>query len=141
VTRAHEPIGAPERTFDRSGERGVVRLELPATAPYHAVGRLVVGGVASRLSFEVEQIEDLQLAVEALLSRRTAKERVRIELTESVLGLQARLGPFAPVPDERERVRRMLRALVEDADVQDSREGEWIVLKATRCRAPEARSS
>ena len=141
MTGGHEPIEALERMLDRSGERGVVRLELPATDAYHAVGRLVVGGVASRLSFEVEQIEDLQLAVEALLSRCVPKGRVRIELTDSVLGVHSRLGPYVPAPAERDRVRRMLHALVEAAEVQDSHEGEWIVLTATRSRTPGPRSS
>jgi hypothetical protein len=105
------------------------------------VGRLVVGGTASRLGFHVEQIEDLQLAVEALLSRSPSLPVVSVELTESQRGLRARLGPFVPVPAERERVRKMLLALVEDADVQDSNDGEWIVLSAARSRPPAPRAS
>lgn len=118
-----------------------ISLELPAGSCCRAVGRLVVGGVASRLSFAVEQIEDLQLAVEALLSRPAARDVVTVELTESGLGLDARLGPFAPAPAERVRVQTMLHRLVERADVQDSADGEWISLSAARSRPPVRRSA
>lgn len=133
----------PLRAARAPAPAGPVRigLELPANACCRAVGRLVVGGVASRLSFAVEQIEDLQLAIEALLSRPSAGPIVCVELTESELGLEARLGPFAPAPAERTRVQTMLRRLVEGADVQDSFDGEWITLSAARSRPPVRRSA
>jgi hypothetical protein len=113
-----------------------VELELPSVPSFNAVARLVVGGLASRLDFRVEEIEDLQLAVEALLCRCSAEGSLRVTLNESERGLRAELGPFAPDPAERARVVGMLRTLVEDAVVQDSSEGEWIVVSAARDRAP-----
>jgi serine/threonine-protein kinase RsbW len=124
------------RESSESRPRGnAVELELPGSQAFNAVGRLVVGGLASRLDFPVEEIEDLQLAVEALLCRSAAAESVTVALYESERGLQARLGPFAADPDERASMERTLRALVDDADVQESSEGEWIVVSARRDRA------
>jgi hypothetical protein len=120
--------------------RQVVELELPALPSFNAVGRLVVGGVASRLDFEVPDIEDLQLAVEALLWRRATNGTVTLVLRPSANGLDARLGPFEPERD-RQRVERMLQRLVQEAVVEDSREGEWIVIGAARERATTRGSS
>ena len=117
-----------------------VHLELPAQAAYNAVGRLVVGGVAARLDFEVADIEDLQLAVEALLCRKPAADVVTVTLEPVEDELYARLGPFVANGD-RERVERMLRRLVPDAVVQDADGCEWIEMHATRSRATARGSS
>ena len=119
---------------------GVVQLELPALPAYNAVGRLVVGGVASRLDFEVADIEDLQLAVEAVLCRTPAGSTVTLMLEPSADELEARLGPFAGNGD-RDRIERMLRCLVSDAVVQDSGESQWVVIRSARRRAPTRGSS
>jgi len=44
-------------------ETHVVELRIPATAEYVRVVRLAVTGVASRLAFSVDDIEDIKLAV------------------------------------------------------------------------------
>jgi hypothetical protein len=119
----------------------LVELELPSVPSFNAVGRLVAGGFASRLEFHVEEIEDLQLAVEALLCRCPAERSLTMTLSESECGLQATLGPFARDPDDHARVVHMLGTLVADAVVQDSDEGEWVVLSAARDRATARESS
>jgi hypothetical protein len=119
---------------------GVVQLELPALPAYNAVGRLVVGGVASRLDFEVADIEDLQLAVEAILCRTPSGSTVTLMLEPSTDELEARLGPFAGIGD-RDRIERMLRRLVSEAVVQDSGESQWVVIRSARRRAPARGSS
>jgi serine/threonine-protein kinase RsbW len=42
---------------------GVVELRIPCRAEWVAVARLAVAGVANRLRFSVEEIEDVKLAV------------------------------------------------------------------------------
>lgn len=119
---------------DQDGDQDVPRvvlLELPARPAFNAVGRLVVGGVASRLDFEVADIEDLQLAVEAVLCRAPAASTITLTLEPSQNGLRARLGPFASNGD-RERVERMLRRLVNEAVLQDSGEDEWVLIRTAR---------
>jgi hypothetical protein len=134
VSQSSEPLDVRSNAAVKSVP-GTVVLELPAEGPYRAVGRLVAGGVASRLGFQVAQIEDLQLAVEAVLSHCPARATVALELLDSGPRLVARLGPFASDPAARDRAKAMLRALVEDVEVQDSPEGEWFVLSAAEYRA------
>ena len=121
-------------------ELGTIRLELPALPAFNAVGRLVVGGVASRLDFEVADIEDLQLAVEALLCRPPVHSTVTLTLEPSETDLHARLGPFVTNGDPK-RIERMLCRLVNEAVVQDSGENEWVVIRAARKPAPARGSS
>jgi len=117
-----------------------VHLELPALPAYNAIGRLVVGGVAARLDFEVADIEDLQLAVEALLCRKPAADVVTVILQPMQDELHARLGPFVANGD-RERLERMLLRLVPSAVVQDADGCEWVEMHATRTRATARGSS
>ena len=128
------------RALEERGLSHIVELELPARLDFNAVGRLVVGGVASRLDFEVADIEDLQLAVEAVLCRTPAEDTITLILEPSQGELHARVGPFATNGD-RERVERMLRRLVNEAVVQDSGDNEWVVIRAARKRATASGSS
>ena len=45
------------------GDLGSIELRLPSKAEWVGVARLAVAGVASRLNFSIEEIEDLKLAV------------------------------------------------------------------------------
>ena len=54
----------------RSGTRvaDVVRLSVPGALEYVRIVRLTAAAVAARLSFDVEEIEDLRVAVDELVS-------------------------------------------------------------------------
>ncbi len=45
-----------------------IDLEAPLSGDYQAVVRLIIGGIAERVDFAFEEIDDLQLAVERLLA-------------------------------------------------------------------------
>jgi serine/threonine-protein kinase RsbW len=49
---------------DLPGDRDVVRLRLPATGAYLSVLRTATAGLAARLDFTLEEIEDLRIAVD-----------------------------------------------------------------------------
>ncbi|HEX4016362.1 MAG TPA: anti-sigma regulatory factor [Frankiaceae bacterium] len=49
---------------DSSGDRDVVRLRLPAIGAYLSVLRTATAGLAARLDFTLEEIEDLRIAVD-----------------------------------------------------------------------------
>jgi serine/threonine-protein kinase RsbW len=49
---------------DRPGERDIVRLRLPAVGAYVSVLRTATAGLAARLNFTLEEIEDLRIAVD-----------------------------------------------------------------------------
>jgi hypothetical protein len=119
-------------TPDSEAKAELVRLELPAAPAFHAVGHLVVGGLATRAELRVDQIEDLQLAVEALLLRKSAAEHVTLTLSEDTDGVRVTAGPFADGTSRRPGLETMLRTLVGKTAVQDSEEGEWISMKVAR---------
>jgi len=83
-----------------------ISLKVPADPAFHGTLRLVLGGVGTRLQLPYEQVNELQLAVETLVSNRAV---VGDELVlEMELGGGAAcllVGPFAPDGDaERQRV-------------------------------------
>jgi serine/threonine-protein kinase RsbW len=49
---------------DSPGNRDVVRLRLPAIGAYLSVLRTATAGLAARLDFTLEEIEDLRIAVD-----------------------------------------------------------------------------
>jgi serine/threonine-protein kinase RsbW len=63
----------------------MVELTVPAQIPYLAVVRTATAGLAARLGFTLDEIEDLRIAVDEacsmLLSLPTAPERVDSSLT------------------------------------------------------------
>ena len=52
-----------------------ITLVFPAQEDFHPVAHLVVGGLAARLELTYEQLEDLQVAVDALLGCRDDERR------------------------------------------------------------------
>ena len=44
-------------------EQYVVKVEIPALAEYVAIIRLAISGVATRMHFNIEEIEDIKIAV------------------------------------------------------------------------------
>jgi len=53
---------------DAEGTENVVRLSVPAALEYVRIIRLTGSGVASRLGFDVEEIENLRVAIDELAS-------------------------------------------------------------------------
>jgi serine/threonine-protein kinase RsbW len=49
-------------------EPEVVRLTIPAALEFVRIARLTASGVASRLGFDIDEIEDLRVAVDELSS-------------------------------------------------------------------------
>jgi hypothetical protein len=107
-----------------------ITLTIPAERDFHRVAHLVLGGLALRLNLTIENLEDLQLAVDAILDR--AGEDGNLTVTMSLHGdeLETRIGPI-DVRAELERddraelgLRRVLDAVVDDVDT----DGEWVRL-------------
>jgi hypothetical protein len=107
-----------------------ITLTIPADRDFHRVAHLVLGGLALRLNLTIENLEDLQLAVDAILDR--AGEDGDLTVTMALHGneLETRIGPI-DVRAELERpegaelgLRRVLDAVVDDVDA----DGEWVRL-------------
>jgi hypothetical protein len=85
-----------------------IRLVIPSQDDFWPIAHLVTGGLALRLDLTYDQLEDLQVAIEALLALRNDDgEDVVVELGVGEGALHARVGPFAA---------EALRGLDEDAD-------------------------
>ncbi len=110
-----------------------ITLTIPRERDFHRVAHLVLGGLAVRLDLTIENLEDLQLALDALLDRSDPEAgditvRMRLHGHE----LETLVGPLAPrlldeierEPDGEPGLRRVLESTVEDVQV----DGEWVRL-------------
>src|SRR5206468_3133996 len=110
-----------------------ITLTLPRAPDFHRVAHLVLGGLAVRLDLTIENLEDLQLALDSILDRTDATAgdiTVRMSLGDGELTTV--VGPLTPrLLDEIERepageldLRRVLESTVEDVHV----DGEFVRL-------------
>ncbi len=119
-----------------------ITLIVPAQDDFRSIVHLVVGGLAVRLDLTMDTLEDLQVALEALLSRRedAGAVTVRILLEEEVL--RATVGPLPPVVlDDLERddtglgLRRVLDTVCETFEIEERNGEAWVEL-SKRTAAP-----
>jgi hypothetical protein len=114
-----------------------ITLTMPRERPFFGVARLVLAGLATRLDVTVEHLEDLELALDALLERRDGPPEVTVTLGVEEKELQASVGPFrdGELRDELEgepaaalSLRRLLDAVVDSYEVVDRDGGAWVDL-------------
>jgi len=103
-----------------------ITLTIPRDADLHRVAHLVLGGLAVRMDLTVENLEDLQIALDSILGRSELEAgdvTVRMALRDGAL--ETRVGPLpGHVLDEIERehdnelsLRRVLESTVDDVHV------------------------
>jgi transcription antitermination factor NusG len=111
-----------------------VKLVLPAQEDFRPIVHLVVGGLAARLDLTFDTLEDVQLALGALLARREDERDVvlTLELGETV---RITLGPFedAALADlEKDGdglgLRRVLETVCDTVEVDTRDDGVWVEL-------------
>jgi serine/threonine-protein kinase RsbW len=112
-----------------------ISLTLPADDAFDRVAHLVIGGLAARLDLTFENLEDLELALDALLERRPADGDVTVRLRLLDGELQTTVGPFATVRTELERggveslnLSRILSAVCDSVEIAERDGGEWVQL-------------
>jgi anti-sigma regulatory factor (Ser/Thr protein kinase) len=119
-----------------------VRLTVPHVRRYHGVVRLVVAGLAARLDFPYEELEDVQLALETLLGSDVyvSGEEVTVEVSLGETGLEIAVGPLdgrrlerelAAEPDESRGVglRRLLSTVTGGFEVERRDGREWVRMR------------
>ncbi len=80
---------------------GTVTIKIPASPAYLHVVRMTAAGLASRLGFTIDEIEDLKIAVDELCAYLTGAQgregdlQVEFEVHEDRLEIRG-LGRFAP---------------------------------------------
>src|SRR5436190_6777063 len=101
-----------------------VTLTLPHDREFHRVAHLVLGGLALRLDLTIETLEDMQIALAALLDRADPEAEVTISMSIRDEMLETRVSPLevsdwlaTPAEDELS-LRRVLAAVVDDVEVE-----------------------
>jgi len=127
-----------------SAER--IDLEAPLAGDFQAVVRLIVGGIAERVDFAFEEIDDLQLAVERLLAEAGTFGTVRLSFEVGEGRIRTRIGPLSQrkvaealqdgemVPGQL-TLRRILETVVDSFGV-DQGDGTGIVVRLDKTKGP-----
>jgi hypothetical protein len=71
-----------------------IDLHAPLTGDFQPVVRLIIGGIAERVDFAFEEIDDLQLAVERLLAEAGSQETVHMSFELEEGHVRTRVGPL-----------------------------------------------
>lgn len=115
-----------------------IELTLPAGREWHAVARLVLGGVADRLNLSYEDLDDLQLAVERLLVEAASQDTVQMRIDVVEHGVRVGVGPLVERtiadalqgPDSEPgelTLRRILQTVVDSFGVEEHADGGIVV--------------
>jgi hypothetical protein len=112
-----------------------IELVLPAQEDFHHIARLVVGGLAARLELTYEQLEDMEVALDALLRCRDDEGDLTVGLAVDGDSVRTTVGPFADgALDELDSdssslgLRRVLETVTDSVEVEQRDGGSWVRL-------------
>ena len=122
-----------------------IDLEAPLSGDFQAVVRLIIGGIAERVDFAFEEIDDLQLAVERLLAEAGTVGSVQLEFEVGDDGIRTRVGPLSErkvlealqdgegLPGQL-TLRRILQTVVDSFGVEEA-EDDCIMVRLVKRKA------
>ena len=110
-------------------EPEAIELTLPADREWHAVARLVLGGVADRMNLSFEDLDDLQLAVERLLVEAASQDTVTIRIDVVDHGVRVGVGPLVE------------RTIADALQGPDAEPGELTLRRLFRSYGPDVQSA
>jgi serine/threonine-protein kinase RsbW len=131
----------PSRTSIRGVTEGEVRLEIPASPEFLRVARMMAAGVASRLGFTLDEVDDLRIAIDelcfCLVGRAGRPGTVEIRYLMSPEGLSVEgTGHFTDRASEEPRLSplsvQILEAVTDECQVEGRPEGPWFRLLKRR---------
>jgi hypothetical protein len=108
-----------------------IRLTLPAQEDFHHLAHLVVGGLGARLALTYEDLEDLQVAFDALLACRDDEDALVVSLDVDDDIVRASVGPFDGDALDRPgdlSLRRVLETVCQSVSVEERDGGAWVDL-------------
>jgi hypothetical protein len=112
-----------------------VTLVIPADEDFRPILHLVVGGLAVRLDLTMDALEDLQVALDALLARRDDMGDVQVRMVFDDRTMRATVGPLPlTVIDDLERdrdglgLRRVLETVCDTFEIDDRNGEAWVEL-------------
>ena len=114
-----------------------ITLTMPRDREFFTIAHLVLGGVGIRLNLTIETLEDLQLAIDAIVERDREPGDVTIALRLNDQTIETEVGPFGDgVRRELEQggeeevgLRRILDTLVDEVEVIPGEGGDWVRLQ------------
>jgi hypothetical protein len=113
-------------------------LTIPRQEGYEQVAQLVLGGAAARQNVTFESLDDLEVAIAAVLERDGRDGPLTVELVVGDGTIRAAVGPFgADLERELERdegeggvgLRRVLDTVVDGYRVDERDDGRWLELE------------
>jgi hypothetical protein len=113
-----------------------ITLTIPRDRALYGVAHLVLGGLGIRLNLTIENLEDLEIALDTVLDSARDGENVTIAIRVGEGALQTRIGPMNDgIRAELEQeggdgvgLRRILDAVVDGVEVESDDRGDWIRL-------------
>ncbi len=111
-----------------------IRLVIPAEEDFRPIAHLVTGGLAMRLDVTYDDLDDLQVGIEALLALRDDADELVVSLSAEDGVLRASLGPFAPGRVHAEEsdggldLHRVLETVCDTHEVEERDGGAWVEL-------------
>ena len=121
-----------------SDGRPRIDLVAPLASDFLPVLRLIIGGIAERVDFAFEEIDDLQLAVERLLAEAGNQRSVQLSFEIEDGHVRTSIGPLSehaigdalrdgdPAPGEL-TLKRILETVVDSFGVEDVSNGGIVV--------------
>jgi hypothetical protein len=112
-----------------------IRLVIPAAEAFRPIVHLVAGGLASRLDVTYDDLEDIQVAVDAVLALREDDGDVTVVLTAEPGVVRAAIGPFEPEAlhpsgtfDGSLDLQRVLETVCDTHEFEAREDGAWVEL-------------
>src|SRR5947199_3453765 len=111
-----------------------IQLIVPAEEDFRPIVHLVTGGLASRLDVTYDELEDIQVAVDAVLALRDDEGDLTLVLSTEPGVVIAAIGPFerAALPRDETTgnlgLARVLSTVCDTHEVDWRDDGAWIKL-------------
>ncbi len=107
---------------DQTRDSGVVTLTVPAALEYVRLVRLTTSGYATRLGFDVEELDDLRVAIDELASAVIDAAAGDLEVTFSTSGQMLCIRGTAPTAAGAdvtvdELTSQILKVVIDDYDI------------------------
>jgi hypothetical protein len=113
-----------------------IRLVLPAEADFRPIAHLVVGGLGVRLDLTYDHLEDLQVALDALLACREDDGEIVVTVYADEGAVRATVGPFGAgaldaLRDDGDAfgLRRVLETVTDGFEVEERDGSSWVELR------------
>lgn len=121
-----------------------IRLVIPAEEEFRPIAHLVTGGLAMRHDVTYDDLDDLQVGIEALLSLRDDSGELVVSLSAHDGVLHASVGPFPPEKVHAEEssggldLHRVLETVCDTHEVEERDGGAWVELSKRIATGAEA---